>query len=98
MTQIFGGANWKTTVFGTLSMVSLFIVGNPDLISGVIGDTDVSKRIFSVAGLVAGYIAFSRAKDKNVTGGNIQQDMNGKTAPETNLVRVTKDVTPIAER
>lgn len=98
MGNIFGGANWRTTVFGTLSAVSLFIVGNPDLISGVIGNTDLSKRIFSVAALIAGYLAFSRAKDKNVTGGTVQQDMNGKTAPETNLVRVTKDVTPIAER
>lgn len=97
MAQIFG-ANWKTSLFGTLAMASLFVVGNPDLISGVIGNTDLSKRIFSVAALISGYIAFSQAKDKNVTGGNQQQDANGKTAPETNLVRVTKDVTPIAER
>lgn len=76
----FIGANWKTSVFGAITMAALFIVGNPDLISGVIGDTNISKRIFSVAALISGFVAFSQAKDKNVTGGMIQQTKSGAVA------------------
>lgn len=91
-------ANWKTSLFGAVTMGSLFIVANPDLITGVIGNEGLSRRLFSVAALISGYIAFSQAKDKNVTGGAQMQDVNGAKAPNTNLTRATLDVTPIDKR
>lgn len=73
-------ANWKTTLFGAVTMGSLFVVANPDLISAVISDAVISKRLFSFAALISGYVAFSNAKDWNATGGTRQQTVSGALA------------------
>lgn len=91
MSAIFG-ANWKTTVFGLLTVITGAIAAKhsivsflPDGIEGyVTGFCDFIVYVFG------GAFAFV-AKDKHVTGGLVQQTANGNVAaPGTqNLVDET---------
>lgn len=60
-------ANWRTTIWGALSLVSAFVLQYPELIDGLV-DAKTAKLIFSLSMLVSGFIAFANAKDRQVTG------------------------------
>lgn len=87
-------ANWRTTLWGSLTTAALFITGNPDLISAIIPDEQVTKRIFGIAALITGFVTFLNAKDKQTSGnGTVQAplkvdqgDGTSKTLPLTIVV------------
>lgn len=60
-------ANWRTTIWGSLTLISAFITENPGLISAAIPEGQ-AKLIFSVAALVSGFITFANTKDRQVSG------------------------------
>lgn len=81
------GANWRTTIAG------LIAAGFQAYRDGAFTDpTDWHKWLVPVALAIFGYLV----KDKNVTGGNKQQDINGATVPagQQNLVDATLKATP----
>src|SRR5437660_5108997 len=95
MARIFG-ANWTTTLSGYLTLMFAAIYTQPELIhwvpepeQGIIWN--ISKYL---AG--AGFLTLvHQTKSKNVTGGNIQQTLDGSLAPATKqpLVDATKSAT-----
>lgn len=75
------GANWSTSLPGYVTVIALAIHEKPVLIGwmpepakGVIWN--LTEYIFGAGILVLA----NRAKSKNVTGGNIQQDAQGQIA------------------
>jgi hypothetical protein len=66
MTTLFGN-NWKTTLFGLFCMLSMYLALNPSTLSGWMPEP-VAKTITSAAATIAGFIAFTQAKDKDVSG------------------------------
>ena len=69
--------NWRTSVFGSLTLASAFITQHPELISPLLS-ADVAKWVFSVAALITGFVAFSNAKDRQISGNGTLDDPNRK--------------------
>lgn len=66
-------ANWRTTLWGSITAVAFFVTTNPDLIKGLIDDEHLTKRIFGIAGLITGFVTFLNAKDKQTSGNGTVQ-------------------------
>ena len=80
MAKIFG-ANWQTTVWGSVSAICVAIAASPALLAFL--PDSIEGYVRGVAGLIAAAagIGFAaRAKDKDVTGGMVQQTANGAVA------------------
>lgn len=60
-------ANWRSTVFGSITMLAAFVTQYPELLAALL-DPAAVKKVSAFAGLVSGLIAFANAKDKQVTG------------------------------
>jgi len=60
-------ANWRTSVFGTLTLVAAFLTTFPELLSAVL-DPALAKKISAGAALVTGFITFANSKDRQVSG------------------------------
>ena len=95
------GASWRTSLFGFIAVASAFVVQNPDILSSIMGK-HLSQRIFSIASLISGFVAFKYAKDKNVVGGNTQSTLSGAVADkgtaslvDATLVATVKSGEPI---
>ena len=73
------GASWKTTVWGAITMGSLFITQQPDLVSAIL-PANITKTVFSIAALISGLVTFYNTKDKNVHGGTVDS-VTGNTIP-----------------
>ena len=91
------GASWSTALSGYITMFSFIIHEKPTIIHWIPEPFqsiiwNLSEWLF-VGGI--GAIAL-RAKDKNVTGGSVQQTLTGKLVPlgEQNLVDLTKAASP----
>jgi hypothetical protein len=75
------GANWQTSVSGLIVIAAGVIYATPDLIAFL--PDSFEPTIKGVAGLIAAVSAawFAiKAKDKNVTGGSVQQTLSGDVA------------------
>lgn len=58
--------NWKTTLGGVLTAVGLYLVGETNPILHLIGQ---------ILGPLGAFLIGAMAKDKNVTGGPVQNDI-----------------------
>lgn len=98
-------ANWATTftAIGTALMAALSFLASISYDQGpisVIIPIEYKPTVTLVAGsaaLVLWVINGIMQKSKNVTGGSVMQDLNGKVVPEhkATLVQTTKNSTPI---
>lgn len=88
------GANWKTSVSGYIETACIIIIAMCALPSEVWMNPKV--WIPAVALIVAKTVKDTLTKDKNVTGGSVQQDLTGAPVPEykASLVQTTKNATP----
>lgn len=75
------GANWRTTLWGSITVAATAITANPlavaflpDSIEGYV------RGCAGVIALVAGGVFVANVKDKQVTGGVIQQTADGAVA------------------
>lgn len=59
--------NWPTTFWGAAFTAAAYITANPTALDAVL-DPEITKKIASICLLITGYVAFSRTKDKSVTG------------------------------
>lgn len=91
------GANFKSSAWGLVTLVSgavalhpEYVVFLPDTIEGWV------KGICGIIALITGSAFVLQVKDKNVTGGNVQQTLDGAPAkPGTQtLVDITKESPP----
>ena len=73
------GASWKTTVWGAITMGSLFITQQPDLVSAIL-PAATAKLVFSIAAFISGAITFYNTKQKDVHGGTVDS-VTGNTIP-----------------
>lgn len=80
MNKLFG-ANWKTSISGLVTVAATVISAKPDLIAFL--PDSIEGTTSGIAGLIAaisaGYFALN-TKDKNVTGGTVQQTASGNVA------------------
>lgn len=67
--------NWRTTIFGCITVLALVISSNPHSID-FLGDAKIIQMVAGFAGLITGCIAFSNAKDKQVVGNGTMQEPN----------------------
>ena len=67
MTKVFG-ASWQTGFWGTLS----FFSGTAELWQEYLKDCGIKPSVSRFMTLLFGLFAFLAAKDKNVTGGTVQ--------------------------
>ena len=65
--------NWRTSVCGSLTLASAFITQHPELVSPLLS-ADVAKWVFSIAALITGFVAFSNAKDRQISGNGAADD------------------------
>lgn len=68
-------ANWRTTLFGTITLAAAFLTQYPDLLSALL-DPATAKKVASVAALLSGFITFANAKDRQVSGNGTVDDPN----------------------
>ena len=59
--------NWRTNLFGTLALLAAFITQYPDLLASIL-DPGHAKLVAALAALVSGFLAFSNAKDRQISG------------------------------
>lgn len=64
-------ANWRTSVFGTLTLAAAFITQYPELLDSVL-DPQLAKKIAAGAAVITGFIAFANSKDRQVSGNGTQ--------------------------
>lgn len=80
MTKLFG-ANWQTTVTGGLqALISAVVTGSLTFPSNWHSPGQVSVFALVVVATFLGIKFASQAKDKNVTGGVVQQTSDGSVA------------------
>jgi len=76
------GANWRTTLSGWITVLASSIAINPGLVTFL--PESVRTYVIGMAGLLAvvsgGAFALN-AKDKQVTGGSVQNDTNSQSLP-----------------
>jgi len=107
MSKIFG-ASWKTTasMIGATFMAAVTWLAGLSYDQGAIATVipvQYKPLVMKIAG-IATLILFAyngiRQKDKSVTGGWKQQDLSGATVQpgDQNLVDLTKEATPLANR
>lgn len=66
--------NWKTSVFGSVTVISGVLLSMPEVLGDVIGSPAITKRVLAAAALISGiYTAFA-AKDANVAGNGSLRD------------------------
>lgn len=89
----FLGANWRTSVSGYTESICVIVIAVCMLPPEVMGKPRV--WIPAVILIVAKTIKDSVTKDKNVVGGNVQQDVNGSvvSAEKSSLVHATQNAT-----
>lgn len=80
MSKIFG-ANWQTTLWGFITVAAGAIYAQPKIIAFLPDswEPNVSGVAFFITVIAGGAFAV-KVKDKNVTGGNVQQTVDGATA------------------
>ncbi len=75
------GANWQTTVWGWVTLLAGAIALYPQSVDFL--PDSIKGYVKGIAGLIAlvtGATFAAKVKDKNVTGGTIQQTADGSTA------------------
>jgi hypothetical protein len=80
LARIFG-ANWRTSLYGLATLVSGAIAAKPDMVNFL--PDSVRGYIVGIAGFIAfvsGGAFVINAKDRQVTGGAVQQTVSGATA------------------
>lgn len=78
-------ANWRTSVFGGIATLAAFLTQFPEALSFL--DPDTAKKAAAVAAMISGLIAFSQAKDRQVTGnGTVNAPMKVAQSDGTNKV------------
>lgn len=93
----FFGANWRTSSTGLLTLITAAIALQPSLVEFLPDSVEgyvvgISKFVVFISG---GAFALS-AKDKNVVGGSVQQDLSGAVVKDNaSLVQATKNATPL---
>jgi|SRR5438128_3647514 len=92
------GANYRTSISGYITILAYFIHDKPQVIQWIPEPTkgilwNLSEWIF-----LGGFIAFAKqVKDRNVTGGTVQQSATGTVVPpelKPPLVEITKTSSP----
>jgi hypothetical protein len=78
------GANWRTSLSGTVTLVSAAVAFKPELINFIHpqGLHDWIAGICGIIAFVSGGAFVLAAKDKKVTGGSVQQTVGGNVAAE----------------
>lgn len=59
--------NWRTSIFGTLTLLAAFFTQFPELLESIL-DPVLAKKIAAGCALVSGFFAFANAKDRQVSG------------------------------
>lgn len=80
MSKLFG-ANWQTSLWGLITLVASAVALNPGLVAFL--PDSFEGYVKGIAGLIAfisGGAFALKVKDKNVTGGGIQQTLSGAVA------------------
>ncbi len=95
MTKLLG-ANWQTTLWGSISSLSIAIAATPALVAFL--PDQIENWVRGFAGLVAAVsgVKFAlEAKSKNVTGGVVAQTSDGSVAvaPSSSVLE-TKQAEP----
>ena len=86
MTKLFG-ANWQTTVWGSVSAICVAIAATPALVAFLPDSVEGYVRgVSALIAAVAGVGFATRAKDKNVTGGIVQQTSDGSVASQVSQI------------
>lgn len=96
LTGIFG-ANFRTSAWGGITLVATAIAFKPDLIAFL--PDSIESYVSGICGLIAfisGGAFVLNTKDRQVTGGRVQQTLDGVPAqPGTQtLVDITKESPP----
>lgn len=92
------GANWKTSISGYTETVCAIVIA----LCAVPSEYWTNPRVWipATALIVAKTIKDSLTKDKNTTGGSVQQDVSGAIVPpaRASLVKQTISDTPLGNR
>ena len=59
--------NWRTSTFGTLTLLAAFVTQFPELLESLL-DPTLAKKIAAACALITGFLTFSNAKDRQVSG------------------------------
>lgn len=59
--------NWRTSIFGTLTLLAAFFTQFPDLLESIL-DPVLAKKIAAGCALVTGFLTFANSKDRQVSG------------------------------
>jgi hypothetical protein len=94
------GANWQTTLWGWITLLCGAIALYPNSVAFL--PDDIEGYVKGFAGLIAlvtGGAFAAKVKDKNVTGGTVQQTADGSVASHnsqmtSDAVSTTKEATP----
>lgn len=82
------GPNWRTSLWGGITIVSLLIATQPDSVAFL--PDNIEGYVKGIAGIIAlitgGKFAFN-AKDKNVTGGTTPSTPEAKERTENQNVK-----------
>lgn len=80
MNRLFG-ANWQTTLWGYITLTAGAITFAPGAVAFLPDDVEgYVKGVSGLITLVSGGVFVSKVKDKNVTGGTVQQTADGSVA------------------
>lgn len=80
MTKLLG-ANWRTTLWGGITVAATAITTNPLAITFLPDSIEGYVRgLAGVIALIAGGVFVANVKDKQVTGGVVQQTADGAVA------------------
>lgn len=60
-------ANWRTSIFGSVTLLAAFLSQFPELLDSIL-DPVAAKKIASVCAVITGFITFVNTKDKQVSG------------------------------
>ena len=59
--------NWRTSVFGTLTLLAAYLTQFPELLDSLL-DPALAKKIAALSALATGFLTFANAKDRQVSG------------------------------
>lgn len=88
------GASWQTSIWGYITIVAVTVAASPKLINFL--PDSIEGFVSGVFGIIAAVTAVKfvqNTKDKNVTGGDVQQTAEGNVAsPNSKSSSVTETI------